>query len=134
MLSSFAQFSLRRGRVPPSPCCKFFIWLAIKNRCWTADQLAKRGKEVSHTLLLAPFVTKKMNCATFVSLLHLYLPGLVYNPTEAQPGLGCSSAIIKFSSWWCQALKGAPKGCRKGINSLIILVSWEIWKHRNDCL
>jgi len=23
--------------------CKFFIWLAIKNRCWTADQLAHRG-------------------------------------------------------------------------------------------
>jgi hypothetical protein len=60
MLSSFAQFSFRHGRVRPSPCCKFFIWLAIKNRCWTADQLAKRGKEVSHTLLLAPIVTKKM--------------------------------------------------------------------------
>jgi hypothetical protein len=23
--------------------CKFFIWLAINNRCWTSDQLAKRG-------------------------------------------------------------------------------------------
>lgn len=24
-------------------CCKFFIWLAALNRCWTADRLAKRG-------------------------------------------------------------------------------------------
>jgi len=23
--------------------CKFFVWLAIKNRCWTADRLAKHG-------------------------------------------------------------------------------------------
>jgi len=23
--------------------CKIFIWLAVKNRCWTADRLAKRG-------------------------------------------------------------------------------------------
>ena len=23
--------------------CKFFIWLAVKNRCWTADRLTKRG-------------------------------------------------------------------------------------------
>lgn len=23
--------------------CKFFLWLAIKNRCWTADRLARRG-------------------------------------------------------------------------------------------
>jgi hypothetical protein len=24
--------------------------------------------------------------------------------------------------------------CRKGLNSLIILVAWEIWKHRNACV
>jgi hypothetical protein len=23
--------------------CRFFIWLAAHNRCWTADRLAKRG-------------------------------------------------------------------------------------------
>jgi hypothetical protein len=23
--------------------CKFFVWLAINNQCWTADRLAKRG-------------------------------------------------------------------------------------------
>lgn len=23
--------------------CKVFLWLAIRNRCWTADRLAKRG-------------------------------------------------------------------------------------------
>jgi hypothetical protein len=25
------------------PKCRFFIWLAAQNRCWTADRLAKRG-------------------------------------------------------------------------------------------
>jgi hypothetical protein len=25
------------------PKCKFFLWLAMKNRCWTADRLEKRG-------------------------------------------------------------------------------------------
>lgn len=29
--------------VPPR--CKFFLWLASLNRCWTADRLAKRGME-----------------------------------------------------------------------------------------
>jgi hypothetical protein len=23
--------------------CKIFIWLAVRNRCWTADMLAKKG-------------------------------------------------------------------------------------------
>jgi hypothetical protein len=27
--------------VPPK--CKFFLWLASLNRCWTADRLARRG-------------------------------------------------------------------------------------------
>ncbi|WVZ50362.1 hypothetical protein U9M48_001621 [Paspalum notatum var. saurae] len=27
------------------PQCKFFIWLAVLNRCWTADRLAHRGLE-----------------------------------------------------------------------------------------
>ena len=25
------------------PPCKFFIWLAVLNHCWTADRLARRG-------------------------------------------------------------------------------------------
>ena len=27
-----------------------------------------------------------------------------------------------------------PKDLRKGLKSLIILVAWEIWKHRNACV
>jgi hypothetical protein len=27
------------------PKCKFFLWLASLNRCWTADRLARRGLE-----------------------------------------------------------------------------------------
>jgi hypothetical protein len=25
------------------PKCKFFLWLAIRNKCWTADRLRRRG-------------------------------------------------------------------------------------------
>jgi len=38
------------------------------------------------------------------------------------------------ASWWYQAIKNLPKEIRKGLNLLIILVAWEIWKHRNDCV
>jgi hypothetical protein len=27
-----------------------------------------------------------------------------------------------------------PKEMKKGLNSLIILVPWEVWKHRNSCV
>ena len=37
----------------------------------------------------------------------------------------------RFSSWWSKAV---PKEIMKGLNSLIILFAWEIWKHRNHCV
>jgi hypothetical protein len=39
-----------------------------------------------------------------------------------------------FSSWWAKPLKLVPKELKKGFNSLSILVSWELWKHRNRCV
>jgi hypothetical protein len=39
-----------------------------------------------------------------------------------------------FSSWWCKSINGLPKDPKKGLNSLIILVVWELWKHRNFCV
>lgn len=39
-----------------------------------------------------------------------------------------------FSSWWFSAAKGASKEVKKGFESLIILVAWELWKHQNACV
>ena len=36
-----------------------------------------------------------------------------------------------FSTWWCRTIHGIAKDRRKGVNSLIILVVWEIW-NRNE--
>jgi hypothetical protein len=42
--------------------------------------------------------------------------------------------VSRFSGWWRKAIAAAPKEIRKGLNSLIILVAWEVWKHRNGCV
>ncbi|GJN38389.1 hypothetical protein PR202_gb27425 [Eleusine coracana subsp. coracana] len=31
-------------------------------------------------------------------------------------------------------MKRVPKQKRKGINTLIILTAWNLWKHRNSCV
>lgn len=38
----FEPWKLMRKTWAPGKC-KMFVWLAIKNCCWTADRLAKRG-------------------------------------------------------------------------------------------
>jgi len=41
---------------------------------------------------------------------------------------------VRFSGWWRKTIAAAPKEARKGLNSLIILVAWELWKHCNACV
>ncbi|GJN06613.1 hypothetical protein PR202_ga24361 [Eleusine coracana subsp. coracana] len=39
-----------------------------------------------------------------------------------------------FAEWWRKTIKKAPKERRKGINIVIILAAWVLWKHRNSCI
>jgi len=113
--------------------CKFFLWLAIKQRIWTADRLAKRGlphhaacplcdqeQETAQHLLLTCVFTRQC-----WSLIFQHLNLAIAGPT---------TSTTSFSAWWSTTIKHVPKDHRKGLNSLIILVTWEIWKHRNACV
>ena len=39
-----------------------------------------------------------------------------------------------FDEWWSKDDQSVTGDMRKGLNSLIILGSWTIWRHRNDCV
>jgi len=106
--------------------CKFFLWLANKQRIWTADRLAKQGlphqaacplcdqeQETAQHLFLTCVFTQQ--CWSMISQ-HLNL-GIT----------GPATSTTSLSSWWCTTIKSVPKDCRKGLNSLIIMVTWEIW-------
>ncbi|WVZ63856.1 LOW QUALITY PROTEIN: hypothetical protein U9M48_013454 [Paspalum notatum var. saurae] len=114
------------------PKCKFFMWLAINNQCWTSDQLARHGlphlpacpicdqaEETIHHILGSCVLAREVWVEVLRRLQLTALKPL--NPS------------CKFFSWWSQSSKALPKDLRKGFNTLFILVSWEIWKHRNDC-
>jgi hypothetical protein len=34
-------------------------------------------------------------------------------------------------NWWLQARTLVPNAFRRGFDSLVLLVSWEVWKERN---
>ncbi|WVZ69533.1 hypothetical protein U9M48_018306 [Paspalum notatum var. saurae] len=113
--------------------CKFFIWLVFKKRLWTADRLAKRGlphpaacplcdksDETIQHLLISCVFAREVWTAILSKL------GLAF----IAPQPGCTG----FTCWWRQSVKRVGKDMRKGLNSLIILVAWQIWKHRNSCV
>ena len=39
-----------------------------------------------------------------------------------------------FDEWWRKVDNSASGDLRKGLNSLVILGAWSIWRHRNDCV
>jgi hypothetical protein len=41
---------------------------------------------------------------------------------------------ITFQEWWCQVLSSVRTPNRRGLNSLIILGAWTLWRHHNDCV
>ena len=112
--------------------CKTFLWLAIRNCCWTADRLQKRGMpppercplcdqedETAQHILTTCVFARQFWCAI---LQPLNLESLT--PTRR----------VTFADWWRKAEKRMQKQHRKGFNSLCILGAWTLWKHRNACV
>ncbi|GJM91715.1 hypothetical protein PR202_ga08120 [Eleusine coracana subsp. coracana] len=115
------------------PKCKIFLWLAIRNRCWTTDRLARRGlphpehcplcdqeEETVQHLLTSCVLAREFWSCIFSKL----------NLQEKVPTVHEES----FVSWWRRAIKRVPKERKEGLNTVIILGAWVLWKHRNDCV
>lgn len=44
------------------------------------------------------------------------------------------AADNSFTEWWQDATEAANVSARQGLNSLIILGAWILWKHHNHCI
>jgi hypothetical protein len=100
--------------------CKVFLWLAIRNRCWTVDRLARRGlphppkcplcdqeeEDIQHLLTTCVFYRDFW----FWVLAPLGLQDRVPSRDE-----------LSFADWWRKAVKKIQKDTRKGLNSIIVL-------------
>jgi len=115
------------------PHCKFFVWLVFHNRVWTADRLAKRNLPHPEACPLCDQEDETINhllvgCVFARQVWSLVLQQLGLLQLAPQP------SATRFSGWWKRSTAAVPKDARKGLNSLIILVAWEIWKHQNTCV
>ena len=113
--------------------CKFFMWLAAHNRCWTADRLTRRNlphpercplcdqaEETIDHLLVSCIFTRQV---WFRILQKLGLQTLTPEVETAS-----------FDEWWETTSNRVDGQVQKGLNSIIILGAWSIWNHRNRCV
>jgi hypothetical protein len=112
------------------PKCKTFLWLAMQNKCWTADKLQKRGLPY---LEACPFCEQEQE-----TVQHL-LTGCVFarqfwHSILSPFGMGHLTPgpeDTNFADWWGIVTIQVHRNKRKGVNNAIILGAWCLWLHRN---
>jgi hypothetical protein len=115
------------------PRCKFFIWLATHNRCWTADCLARRGLDHPENCPLCDQEEEMMQHLLVSCVFTRQIWWHVFSPMGWQV-LTPQPHDHVFQDWWRNAEQQVDKSQRKGFNSAVILVAWWLWKHRNVCV
>jgi hypothetical protein len=105
------------------PKCKFFLWLAIRNRCCIADRLQKRGMPHPD---VCPMCDQAQE--TIQHLLNAcILAGQFWHKVLAVFGLEHLTPAAdeeSFADWWGKVSLKVIKTRKKGLNSLIILGAW----------
>jgi hypothetical protein len=115
------------------PKCKFFLWLAIRNRCWAANRLQKRGLDHPEVYLLCdqePENIQHLLCKCIFArhFWHFILSLLGFH------NLSPTSNEISFAEWWREVCKQMHKSKRRGFNNVIIMGTWCLWLHRNKAI
>jgi hypothetical protein len=109
-----------------------FMWLVAHERCdlrppgttWSTSSgkcpLCDQEDETIDHLLVS--------CVFARQFWYLFLKQVEVHSLAPQP------MDLVFDEWWERAHKATSGLTRKGLNSLIILGAWVIWKHRNRCV
>lgn len=107
--------------------CQFFVWLACRRRCWTADRLQRRGldhpscslydqdQETTDHLLLGCVMAREV----WTNILTRW---------NKERWIPSSSSVL--ADWWSQV--DATGKDRTDAATGATLVLWTIWKHRNN--
>ena len=108
-------------------------WLVVRDRCWIADRLARRGlphpgcwplcdqdeEDINHLLSTYVFAREFW----FFLLRRVGLQVLTPKSDETS-----------FDDWWDRSSNAVAAPLRKGLSSIIILGAWTLWNIRNRCV
>jgi hypothetical protein len=108
---------------------KLHMWLALKDRLWTADRLQERG------LRHPPHCT--LCCQEDETVEHLTLQCSysrevwfqLLSPIHLQHFTPSSDSVMAL--WWPVLSDAVPKSRQKELNSLVILAARALWLERN---
>jgi len=108
---------------------KIFLWLAFRQRHWTADRRARHGLETHTNCPLCdqePETSDHLfaSCSVTLQVWHAIFATLGVN--LSLPRIACS-----IMERWLEFRALLPGNWQKGFDTLFALVCWRIWKERN---
>jgi len=120
---------LRKAHAPAK--CKFFIWLVQHDKCWTAARRRRHGLQDDDSCVLCEQAPETIDhlliqCPFARELWFNLFSKLGWEPVSP------SAQDRQLAAWWTVARKCIRKDGRQCFDSVVILVSWMLWKERNN--
>jgi hypothetical protein len=119
---------LSKTKAPPSD--KFFIWLMLLDRPWTSDHLHRHRMQNNGDCALYSQAAESIShllqfCAYSREVWFRLLRPAGFPQLTLQDEM-------EFADLWLTRCKMVHRDHRKGFDSLVVLISWLVWKQRND--
>jgi hypothetical protein len=108
---------------------QFHAWLALRNRCWTAERLTRRGLP-THTLCpLCDAVAETMDHLSLQCVFSISVWATTCQ--QLQYGLLQPTSLSSLATWWPSTVAGLSRRDSRTANSLIMLIMRSLWLERN---
>jgi hypothetical protein len=131
MTSSVTAETTWKTKAPPK--CRFFTWLMLQNRIWTAARLMLRQwpndyfcqlcvRNLETTSHLFQECGYSRNVWDKVSS---WIGAAAIRPTNWAP-------TQDLGQWYTDMGNNGTRYARDGVRSMIMLTTWELWKERNS--
>jgi hypothetical protein len=111
------------------PRVRFFFWLVMHGRCWTAERRFRHGLQPASTCILCDQGIETIDhillgCCFSGEVWHIWISRLNLQHVVV---VADEPALL----WWLRCRKRVPKPVRRGFDSLFFLIGWMLWKERN---
>lgn len=120
-------------RMKAPPKCRFFTWLMLQNRIWTAARLQLREWPNDY---FCPLCVRNLETVS-----HLFQECCFSKMVWDKVGSWIATAALRPANWgqthdigqWFIMLSNSGQQTnRNAVRSLVMLTVWEIWKERNS--
>jgi hypothetical protein len=107
---------------------KLFLWLACRQRMWTADRRKRRGLDAHEKCLLCDQEEETANHL----LVTCPMAKEIWWHVCSWARCVCTFTTVYVMEWWEHLVLAQPARRREGTSTLFMLTCWKIWKERNS--